>query len=67
VLGEIRYYPGRREFAKLVGEPYATDNGITDLPANEDHNIDPVLLTWKAQENYNQVVDAMPIGEFEPA
>jgi hypothetical protein len=67
VLGEIRYYPGRREFAKLVGEPYATDNGITDLPANEDHNIDPVLLTWEAQENYNQVVDAMPIGEFEPA
>jgi hypothetical protein len=24
-------------------------------------------LTWEAQENYNQVVDAMPIGEFEPA
>jgi hypothetical protein len=67
VLGEISYFKGRTEFSKVVGEGYANDNGIPELPANEANDIEPLLLTWKARENYNEVVDAIPVLEPELA
>jgi hypothetical protein len=67
VLGEISYFKGRTEFSKVVGESYATGNGIPELPANEASDIEPLLLTWKARENYNEVIDALPVLEPELA
>jgi hypothetical protein len=67
ILGEISYFKGRTEFIKVAGETYANDNGLPDLPANEEQDIEPLLLTWRARENYNEVIDALPIMEPELA
>jgi hypothetical protein len=66
-VGELRYYPGRTEFSKLVGEEFASANNIPDLPANQKTEIDPILLVWKSAENYQQVIEAMPMFERELA
>jgi hypothetical protein len=67
ILGEMSFFKGRAEFAKVAGETYATDNGILNLPANEEQDIEPLLITWRAKENYIEVADAWPIMEPELA
>lgn len=67
VLGEFSFFKGRTEFSKVVGEAYANDNGILDLPDNEELDIEPLLLAWVPRDNYIEVVDALPILEPELA
>lgn len=66
-ISEIRYYAGRTELVKMLGDDFPNVDKIKVLPEGESLVLDAqIVVSYEAKGHYNNVTSVVPNEQFIP-